>query len=92
MLLENPRALRDQYAKALLEDVIPFWLRHSPDRECGGYFTCLERDGRVFDTDKFVWLQARQVWMFSKFYNALEPRPEFLEIAALGARFRRPRP
>ncbi|HOQ28563.1 MAG TPA: AGE family epimerase/isomerase [Armatimonadota bacterium] len=87
MLLENPRALRDQYAKALLEDVIPFWLRHSPDRECGGYFTCLERDGRVFDTDKFVWLQARQVWMFSKFYNALEPRPEFLEIAALGARF-----
>ncbi|MDH7568298.1 MAG: AGE family epimerase/isomerase, partial [Armatimonadota bacterium] len=89
MLLENPRALRDQYNAALLEDVIPFWLRHSLDRECGGYFTCLNRDGSVFDTDKFVWLQARQVWMFSKFYNVLEPRGEFLETATLGAEFLR---
>ncbi|MHB9023765.1 MAG: n-acyl-d-glucosamine 2-epimerase [Armatimonadota bacterium] len=87
MLIDNPQALRKQYAAALLDDVIPFWLRHSPDREHGGYFTCLNRDGSVFDTDKFVWLQARQVWMFSKFYNALEPRPEFLEMAKLGADF-----
>ena len=87
MLLESSQALRKQYASALLDDVIPFWMRHSPDRECGGYFTCLNRDGSVFDTDKFVWLQARQVWMFSRFYNSLEPRPEFLEMAALGARF-----
>ena len=79
--------LRDQYRTALHDDVIPFWQRHSPDRKCGGYFTCLNRDGSVFDTDKFVWLQARQVWMFSKFYNALEPRPEFLELATLGAKF-----
>jgi N-acylglucosamine 2-epimerase len=46
----------DQYRRALLEDVIPFWERNSVDRECGGYFTCLGRDGTVFDTDKFVWL------------------------------------
>ncbi|MHB9107930.1 MAG: AGE family epimerase/isomerase [Armatimonadota bacterium] len=89
MLLDNPQALRDQYRSALLDDVFPFWERHSPDRECGGYFTCLNRDGSVFDTDKFVWLQGRQTWMFSKFYNALEPRPEWLEMAALGARFLR---
>jgi len=87
MLLDNPRALRDLYANALLEDVIPFWMQHSPDRECGGYFTCLDRDGAVFDTDKFVWLQARQVWMFSKLYTSLDPRPEFLDLATLGARF-----
>ena len=79
--------LRDQYRTALRDDVIPFWLRHSPDRQCGGYFTCLNRDGSVFDTDKFVWLQAREVWMFSKFYNALEPRQEFLDMATLGAKF-----
>jgi len=89
MLLDNPQALRDQYRSALLDDVIPFWERHSPDRECGGYFTCLNRDGSVFDTDKFVWLQGRQTWMFSKFYNALAPRPAWLEMAALGARFLR---
>ena len=79
--------LRDQYRTALRDDVIPFWLRHSPDRQCGGYFTCLNRDGSMFDTDKFVWLQAREVWMFSKFYNALEPRQEFLDMATLGAKF-----
>jgi len=89
MLLDNPQVLHNQYRSALLDDVIPFWERHSPDRECGGFFTCLERNGSVFDTDKFVWLQGRQVWMFSKFYNTLEPRPEWLEMAGLGARFLR---
>jgi len=77
----------DQYRRALLEDVIPFWERHSIDRECGGFFTCLARDGSVFDTDKFVWLQARQVWTFSMLYNRLEPRPGWLEMARLGADF-----
>jgi N-acylglucosamine 2-epimerase len=87
MLLDDPVALRRRYADALTGDVIPFWLRHSPDRRCGGYFTCLDRDGTVFDTDKFVWLQARQVWMFSRFFNEMEPREEFLQTARLGADF-----
>ncbi|MEX0775404.1 MAG: AGE family epimerase/isomerase [Phycisphaeraceae bacterium] len=90
MILDDPKPLRKLYADALLNDVIPFWERHSPDRECGprgGYFTCLDRQGNVFDTDKFIWLQARQVWMFSKFHNVLEARPQWLEMAASGARF-----
>jgi N-acylglucosamine 2-epimerase len=82
-------ALADLYRRALLEDVIPFWERHSPDREYGGYFTCLERDGSVYDTDKFVWLQARQVWTFAMLHNRLEARPEWLDLARLGADFLR---
>ncbi len=78
-----------QYRAALLEEVIPFWEQHSIDREYGGYFTCLERDGSVFDTDKFVWLQARQVWTFAMLYNRLEKRPGWLEIARHGADFLR---
>jgi N-acylglucosamine 2-epimerase len=81
------RALREQYRSALLDDVLPFWQKASLDREHGGYFTCLDRDGSVYDTDKFIWLQARQVWMFSMLYNRLEPRPEWLETARLGAGF-----
>ena len=54
------------YRDYLLKNIIPFWLNHSIDREYGGYFTCLNRHGNVFDTDKFIWLQARQVWMFAK--------------------------
>ncbi|MFN2111185.1 MAG: AGE family epimerase/isomerase, partial [Anaerolineae bacterium] len=57
-----------QYREALLNDVIPFWERHSLDREFGGYFTCLDWDGSAFDTDKFIWLQARQVWIFAMLY------------------------
>jgi N-acylglucosamine 2-epimerase len=78
-----------QYRSALLEDVVPFWEHHSIDRECGGYFTCLDRVGRVFDTDKFVWLQARQVWTFSMLYNRVEKRERWLEIARHGAEFLR---
>ena len=77
------------YRRALLDDVLPFWERHSPDRECGGYFTCLDRDGTVFDTDKFIWPQARQVWMFSMLYNRLEKRSRWLEIARHGVEFLR---
>jgi N-acylglucosamine 2-epimerase len=79
----------EQYRQALLDDVIPFWERHSIDRDCGGYFTCLDRDGTVFDTDKFVWLQARQVWTFSTLYNRVGKRETWLEIARHGAEFLR---
>ena len=76
-----------RYRKDLLESVIPFWLKHAPDRQCGGYFTCLDRDGTVYDTRKYVWLQGRMVWMFSKLYNELEQRPEWLDMAKLGVCF-----
>lgn len=77
-----------QYQNALLKDVIPFWERHSVD-PAGGYFTCLDRRGEVYDTDKFIWLQARQVWTFSMLYNRLEPRPSWLDIARHGVEFLR---
>lgn len=77
----------DTFYTELTRHVIPFWERHSPDRERGGYFTCLLRDGRAYDTDKFIWLQARQVWTFSMLYNRLDQRPEWLELAQLGAGF-----
>ena len=62
-------------------------MENSIDKECGGYFTCLERDGQVFDTDKFIWLQAREVWMFSMLYNNVEKRQEWLDCAIHGAEF-----
>lgn len=81
------RGLAMQYKTALLEDVIPFWERHSVDWEVGGYFTCLDRQGQVYDTDKFIWLQNRQVWTFSMLYNRLERRQTWLDIARCGAEF-----
>ena len=43
------------YRDTLLNNVVPFWENHSLDRENGGYFTCLDREGKVYDTDKFMW-------------------------------------
>jgi N-acylglucosamine 2-epimerase len=79
----------ERYRAELLDRVIPFWLRHSLDHEHGGYFTCLTREGSVYDTRKYVWLQGRAVWMFSKLYNELEPREEWLEAASLILNFLR---
>lgn len=81
------KALAAQYKSELLDKVMPFWLNNSIDRGCGGYFTCLERDGSVFDTDKFIWLQGREVWMFATLYNKVEQRPEWLAAAEHGAAF-----
>ncbi|KJF42835.1 AGE family epimerase/isomerase [Draconibacterium sediminis] len=81
------KALSKKYKNELLTNVIPFWENNSIDKQFGGYFTCLDREGKVFDTDKFIWLQARQVWMFAKLYNEVEQRQEWLQIALDGAAF-----
>lgn len=81
------KALAEQYKHELLDSVIPFWLDKSQDKEYGGYFTCLDRDGSVYDTDKFIWLQGREVWMFAKLYNEVEHNPAWLACAEQGAQF-----
>ena len=75
------------YKKALLEDVMPFWEKYSVDRVCGGYRTCLDRQGKIYDHDKFVWLQCRQIWMFSMLCNRVEKRASWLDAAKCGADF-----
>ena len=75
------------YLKELTQEVIPFWEKYSIDRENGGYFTCIDDKHKVFDTDKFVWLQARQVWTFSTLYDRLEEKQTWFEIACLGSDF-----
>lgn len=81
------KQLAKQYKSELLEKVLPFWLEKSQDKEFGGYFTCLDRAGNVFDRDKFIWLQGRQTWMFSMLYNRVEKRREWLDCAIQGAEF-----
>ncbi len=75
------------YRDELLLNVLPFWEDHSIDVQHGGYFTCLLQKGEVYDSDKFIWLQARQVWTFAKMYNQVEPKSTWLHIARHGADF-----
>ena len=77
------------YRRTLLDDAIPFWLRHGLDREHGGIITCLDRDGSVLDTDKSVWFQGRAGWMFATLYNTVETRAEWLDAARSCVEFSR---
>lgn len=75
------------YKNELLNEVIPFWEKHSLDTKYGGYLTCITDANEIFDTDKFIWLQARQVWMFATFYNKIAPNEKWKRSALLGADF-----
>ena len=79
--------LSELYKSTLLQDVIPFWEQNSVDWQNGGYYTCLDRKGKVFERDKFMWLQGRQAWMFSMLYNNVEKNEKWLKIAKNGIDF-----
>ena len=87
MIKEEIQKLAKLYRDALLKDVIPFWEKHSVDWKYGGYFSCLDRKGNVYDTDKFMWMQCREVWTFSMLYNEVEKKDKWLKIARNGSEF-----
>ncbi len=79
--------LADFYRKGLLEDIVPFWFPRSVDREHGGYFTCLNRDGSLMQSDKAVWFQGRMAWMLATLYDRMERREQWLADARSGVEF-----
>ncbi|MED6293954.1 hypothetical protein CHARACLAT_015838 [Characodon lateralis] len=80
-----------QHIRAQLDGVVEFWLKYSHDTVHGGFFTCIGRDGNVYDELKYVWLQGRQVWMYCRLYRSMDRfrRPEILEAAKAGGAFLR---
>ncbi len=80
-------ALRDCYRDTLLDDVLPFWLKHGLDEEHGGYFTSLDRDGSLLDSDKSVWVQGRFAWFLSHLHNEVGPNDGWLQAAQSGLKF-----
>lgn len=76
-----------RYDSELKDNVVPFWEKNCPDRKYGGYFNCLDRDGKVYDTEKFMWMQWRIVWMFCELYSGLEKKTKWLDLAQNGFDF-----
>ncbi|MBR4957175.1 MAG: AGE family epimerase/isomerase, partial [Lentisphaeria bacterium] len=77
----------EKYEGELLNSVIPFWEKNCVDREFGGYFTSLDRDGSVYDTTKYMWMQWRVVYMFAEIYLAGYKKDEYVSIAERGFDF-----
>ena len=72
-------ALSAKYRDTLLDNIVPFWLKHSLDHEFGGIMTAVDYDGSNIDTDKGVWQQGRFAWLMGKLYNTVEPRAQWLD-------------
>lgn len=79
--------LRNCYRDTLLVDVLPFWMRHIRDDQMGGYLHHVDADGSTVSTDKCFWVIGRTVWLFSRCYNDIEARPEWLDFARHGYEF-----
>jgi len=43
----------------------PFWKNISLDWQQGGYFTCLDQEGKVYFRQVYLAPQNRQLWLFS---------------------------
>ena len=71
---------RDFLYDHLLNNIIPFWLKHAID-PAGGINTCIRDDGSIINREKWLWSQWRAVWVFSKLYNRIERHREWLDIA-----------
>ncbi|GAB5516982.1 MAG: hypothetical protein Rhob2KO_47070 [Rhodopirellula baltica] len=84
---QQRKTLINVYRDGLLRDTIPFWCKHGIDHKHGGFFTSLNRDGTIIDTDKGVWQQGRATWLFGELYNNVERREEWLQHAIRGAEF-----
>jgi N-acylglucosamine 2-epimerase len=76
-----------KYENELFASVIPFWENNCVDKDFGGYFTCLDRDGAVYDTEKYMWMQWRIVYMFATLSMTEYREDRWLDIAAKGYDF-----
>ena len=64
-----------------LESVADFWLKNGMDKENGGVYTCLDKDGKVFSTDKSVWMQGRCGWIYAYLCREYGVKKEWLEAS-----------
>lgn len=58
-----------------------FWLKNGMDKENGGVYTCLDRKGEVYSTDKSVWMQGRCAWTFAHLCCLYGKRDEWMEAS-----------
>lgn len=78
---EYIKSWAESYKKDLTENVMPFWMEYGLDRENGGVYTCVNRDGSLMDTTKSVWFQGRFAFICSFAYNNVEKNQEWLDAA-----------
>ena len=74
------QAYRD-WVQQQLQICTEFWLKNGMDHKYGGVYTCLDRKGEIYSTDKSVWMQGRCGWIFAYLCHMYGSRPEWLEAS-----------
>lgn len=64
-----------------LQRSIDFWLKNGMDPVNGGIYTCLDRTGKVYSTDKSVWMQGRCGWIYAYLCCRYGVRQEWLDAS-----------
>lgn len=77
--MEQAKLLEYQdWIRSELQKSIDFWLKNGMDPVNGGVYTCLDRKGEVYSTDKSVWMQGRCGWMFAHLCHVYGVKEEWL--------------
>ena len=64
-----------------LDSSADFWLDYGMDPVHGGVYTCLDRTGKVFSTDKSVWMQGRCGWIYAWLCHLYGKKQEWLDAS-----------
>ncbi len=81
--------LKKHFYHGLVENTMPFWIKNGIDREYGGYYTTVDRQGVPISSHKNIWIHGRFIWLLSRLYSVVEPRKEWLDLASHGIDFMR---
>ena len=75
-LIETRSWIRTQ-----LDSCADFWLKNGMDSVYGGVYTCLDREGKIFSTDKSVWMQGRCGWIYAWLCKVYGVKEEWLKAS-----------
>lgn len=70
-----------KWVKEELDRSLSFWLKNGMDKEHGGVYTCLDRTGKIYSTDKSVWMQGRCGWIFAYLCHVYGAKQEWLDAS-----------
>lgn len=74
-------AKHQQWISSELEKTTNFWLQHGVDSKHGGLYTCLDRTGEVYSTDKSVWMQGRCAWTYAYLSKVYGAKSEWMSLS-----------
>ena len=77
----NRLSAERDWVRSELATVVDFWLKNGMDPVHGGVYTCLDRTGKIYSTDKSVWMQGRCGWMFAHMCNVYGVKQEWLDAS-----------